>query len=62
MRVNIHPTNAALPTKQKKPLRKGGMHKICDAEAMGLFQRLGQHVMLRFTVMTAVKSAWRVLP
>ncbi len=34
--------------KTEKAAEKIGMHKICDAEAMGLFQRLGQHVMLRF--------------
>ncbi|WMW79948.1 tetratricopeptide repeat protein [Undibacterium cyanobacteriorum] len=34
--------------KTERAAEKIGMIKICDAEAMGLFQRLGQHVMLRF--------------
>lgn len=32
----------------EKAALKAGMHKICDAEAMGMFKMLGQHVLLRF--------------
>jgi len=34
--------------KTEKAALKAGMHKICDAEAMGMFKVLGQHVLLRF--------------
>lgn len=34
--------------KTEKAALKAGMQKICDAEAMGMFNMLGQHVLLRF--------------